>query len=91
MPSRKVEPHADDEADPGGFRRLMRAHQPGELLRSVIAIAWWPSAAARPHQLVGMRGAAQEREIAGDLQLGVGGQTSSGKDAMDEPARRRPL
>src|SRR5215472_3805660 len=41
------------------------------------------------HQLVGMRSPAQKREICGDLQLRVGhGRKTSGKDAMDKPARR---
>ena len=67
----EVEPDADDKADSGGLRRLMRAHQPGDAV--AVGDRDRPVAKRRRgrHQFARMRGAAQEREIAGDLQLGV--------------------
>ena len=46
---------------------------PASVLRSVSAIADETELGGAQHQLLGVRAAAQEREIAGDLQLGVGG------------------
>ena len=87
MPSREIEPAADDEADAGRLRRLMRAHDAGEAVAVGDRDRLVAERRRGRHQLVRMRGAAQEREIAGDLQLGVAGR--SGEDAMDKPARRR--
>ncbi len=67
----EVEPNTDDEADPDGFRRMMRAHQPGDAVPVGDRDRLVAERRRGHHQLVGMRRTAQKREIAGDLQLSV--------------------
>ena len=64
----QVEAAADDEPDPDLFRRMMRAHDAGQAVAVGDRDRLMAERGRGQHQLVRMRGAAQEREIGGDLQ-----------------------
>src|SRR5581483_5216515 len=72
-PIPQVEPAADDEPAAVFLRRLEGAHR----ARERVAVGDRDGAVAEPRclhdQLLRMRGAAQKREIAGDLELDVAG------------------
>ena len=80
QPGAAVDLHlrADDKFEAVFFSRLVRAHHTGE--RTLIgdrqrAITLRPRAR---HQLVGMRGTAQEGKVANTVQLGVAGECRQG-------------
>ena len=63
----QIEAAADHEADPDGLRCVVGAHDAGEAVPIGDRDRGVAERRRGHHQLVGMRGAAQEREIAGDL------------------------
>ncbi len=69
----EIEAAGGDEADADHLGRLVGAHDAGK--RIAVGDGEGPMAerGGGHRQLLGMRGAAQEGEIAGDLQLGVAG------------------
>ncbi len=96
----QIETAADDEADPDLFGRMMRAHDAGKAVAVGDRDRPMTERGRGQHQLVRMRGAAQKREIGGDLQLRVArgllrkrrhGQTSAacGRRRGDPPGTAR--
>ena len=69
----KVEPAADQEAQARFLGLLMRPDDAGEAVAVGEREAGETQGLGLYHQLLGMRGAPQEAEVRGDLQLGVGG------------------
>ena len=67
----QIEAAADDEPDPDLFCRMMRAHDAGKAVAVGDRDRPMAERGRGQHQLVRMRGTAQKREIAGDLQLRV--------------------
>ncbi len=82
----QVEAAADDEADAGLLRRLMRAHHPGQRVAVGDGEGGVAERRGGHRQLLRMRAAAQEGEVAGDLQLGVAGHRAARRRAV-EPQR----
>jgi len=78
----QIEAHADDEADANVLGRLMRADKAGD----AVAVGDRDRREAKRRgpldQFARMRAAAQEREIAGRLQLGVIPSGIEGKAAI---------
>ncbi len=72
-PAAEVEPGADDEAHLRHLRRHMGAHHAGQAVAVGQRKAREAEGRGGDGQLLRMRGAAQEGEIAGRLQLGIGG------------------
>ena len=68
------EPRADREAHPMLLRRLMRAHDARNRVAVGDAEAGKPLRFRLHHQLFGMRGSPQEREIGADGEFSIGGQ-----------------
>jgi len=89
----QIQPRADDEAEAGLLRRHMRAHHS----RQAAAVGEGDRSEAEPgrglHQLVRVRGAAQEAEVAGDLQLGIGREVSGrrGRRHGGAPSGEQPV
>jgi hypothetical protein len=69
----EVEAGADHEADADLLGGDVRPHHAGERIAIGQRERGEAELGGAQHQLFGMRAAAQEREVAGDLQLGVGG------------------
>ncbi len=69
---RQVEPRADDEGEFRVLRRLMRAHDAGQRVAVGHGKGRQPQMLRLHGELLGMRCAAQEGEIAAALKLGVG-------------------
>ncbi len=70
---RQIEAAADDEAEVELLGGGMGAHHAGERVAVGDGDGAVAELARAQHQLGRMRGAAQEGEIGGDLQLGIGG------------------
>jgi hypothetical protein len=78
----EVEAGADHEADadlPGGD---VRAHDPGKGVAVGQRDCGETELGGAQDQLLGVRAPAQEREVAGDLQLGVGSHQRQGAVAI---------
>src|SRR5262245_7557377 len=73
----KIEPRADDEFDSRFLRLDMRAHDAGQRVAVGDGDGLQAQRRRLPHQLLGMRAAAEETEIGRDLKLGVGGHAAS--------------
>ena len=68
----KIEARADDEFDAADLAcRKMRAHHAGKRVAVGDGDGREPERLCRRHQLLGVRAAAQEGEIGGDVELGV--------------------
>ena len=67
----EIEAAADDKPDADHFRRMMRAHDAGKAVAVGDRDRLMAERRGGQHQLVGMRRAAQEREITGDLQFRI--------------------
>ena len=72
-PAAEIEAAADDEAHARHLRRHMGAHHAGEAVAVGQRKAGEPEGRGGDGQFLRMRGPAQEAEIAGRLQLGIGG------------------
>ncbi len=85
----EIEPDADDEADIGNLCGVMGAHQAGDAVPIGDRDRLVAERRGGRDQFVGMRGAAQEREIAGDLQFGVARTRAGARDAAVAAENRR--
>ena len=69
----EIEPRADDEADARRLGRHMGAHHAGQRVAVGDGERLEAERGGGDRQLVGVRRAAQEAEVRGDLELGVAG------------------
>ena len=71
---------------PTSRRRKMRAHHAGKRVAVGDGDCREPERLRRRHQLLGVRAAAQEGEIGGDVELGVaGGEQPSPEHSVQKP------
>ena len=69
----KIEAHADQQPNPGLARRHVGPHHPGKGVAVGNGHRLMPQGRRLGHQLLRMRGPAEEGEIAGHLKFGVAG------------------
>ena len=87
----QVEPAADQEAQPDLLGLLVRPDDAGEAVAVGEREAGETQCLGLDDQLLGMRGAPQEAEVGGDLELGVGGHGAAVILALWQRADHQPI